>query len=120
MRRLVFNVACIVAAALALAVPVHAQKDQRETPEVRKLKFEGVSRVDASDLEKSISTRASKCRNLILMVICLVSHSPTIEDKYYLDHDEAREKIRLAGHQHVKGNFTYAHRWAKILDTVFS
>jgi len=96
MRRLVFNVACIVAAAVALAVPVHAQKDQRETPEVRKLKFEGVSRVDASDLEKSISTRASKCRNLILMVICLVSHSPTIEDKYYLDHDElARDITRV-------------------------
>jgi outer membrane protein insertion porin family len=91
MRRLVFSWACI--AACALALPLHAQKDQRETPEVRKLKFEGVAKIDAHDLGKSISTRASKCRNLILMVVCLFSHSPTIEDKFYLDHDELARDI---------------------------
>lgn len=38
---------------------------------------------------------------------------------YFLDHDEEREKMRRAGHEHVKANHTYAHRWQHILDVVF-
>lgn len=38
---------------------------------------------------------------------------------YYLEHDDEREKIRRAGHEHVKANHTYKHRWQTILDTVF-
>ena len=38
---------------------------------------------------------------------------------YYLDHDDEREKIRRAGHEHVKANHTYRNRWATILETVF-
>jgi hypothetical protein len=34
---------------------------------------------------------------------------------YYLEHDEEREKIRLAGHNLVKNNYTYTHRWQSIL-----
>jgi len=34
---------------------------------------------------------------------------------YYLENDEEREKIRLAGHEHVKNNHTYKHRWQQIL-----
>lgn len=37
---------------------------------------------------------------------------------HYLANDEAREQIRKAGHEHVKANHTYAHRWQQILDTV--
>jgi hypothetical protein len=37
---------------------------------------------------------------------------------YYLEHDEEREKIRRAGHEHVKANHTYTQRWASILDTL--
>jgi hypothetical protein len=34
---------------------------------------------------------------------------------YYLEHDEERESIRLAGHQRAKNEHTYKHRWATIL-----
>jgi hypothetical protein len=37
---------------------------------------------------------------------------------YYLEHDDEREKIRLAGHQLVKNNYTYKHRWKSILETL--
>ena len=35
--------------------------------------------------------------------------------EYYLDHDDERERIRLAGHQLVKNNYTYKNRWQSIL-----
>lgn len=40
---------------------------------------------------------------------------------YFLDDSNAaeREQIRRAGHEHVKANHTYQHRWSEILDTVF-
>lgn len=34
---------------------------------------------------------------------------------YYLEHEDEREKIRLAGHEHVKANHTYTNRWQTIL-----
>lgn len=34
---------------------------------------------------------------------------------YYLEHDEEREAIRMAGHEWVKQNYTYKNRWQKIL-----
>ena len=37
---------------------------------------------------------------------------------YYLTHDEERERIRLAGHNHVKANHTYLNRWQTILEEV--
>jgi len=37
---------------------------------------------------------------------------------HYLTHDEERERIRLAGHEHVKNNYTYRHRWETILHEV--
>jgi spore maturation protein CgeB len=41
---------------------------------------------------------------------------------YYLDDANAveRERIRQAGHEHIKANHTYKHRWETILDTVFA
>lgn len=38
---------------------------------------------------------------------------------YYLDHDDEREKIRRAGHEHAKANHSYVRRWEAILSTVF-
>ena len=37
---------------------------------------------------------------------------------YYLRHDEEREAIRRAGHEHVVANHTYVHRWKHILETL--
>jgi len=34
---------------------------------------------------------------------------------YYLEHDDEREKIRKAGHEHVKANHTYKNRWTEII-----
>lgn len=34
---------------------------------------------------------------------------------YYLEHDDEREAIRKGGHEHVKANHTYKHRWKTIL-----
>lgn len=36
--------------------------------------------------------------------------------EYYLAHDDEREKIAQAGHDHVKANHTYRNRWAHIID----
>lgn len=37
---------------------------------------------------------------------------------YYLQADTEREQIRRSGHELVKANHTYAHRWTSILETV--
>ncbi|MGA1047807.1 MAG: glycosyltransferase, partial [Minisyncoccia bacterium] len=34
---------------------------------------------------------------------------------YYLEHDEEREAIRIAGHELVKQKYTYKNRWEHIL-----
>lgn len=38
--------------------------------------------------------------------------------EYYLYNEEEREKIRKAGHEHVKANHTYRNRWEYILNKV--
>ena len=52
---------------------------QREAPEVRQLVITGVKHVDVHDLERSISTQATKCRSLLLEPFCLLSHSRTFQ-----------------------------------------
>lgn len=37
---------------------------------------------------------------------------------YYLDNPKEREVIRKAGHEHVKNNYTYTHRWQTILEAI--
>lgn len=92
MRRPIYIWALFVA--LGAPTPSAAQgPQQRESPEVRKLAITGVKSVDWHDLSKSINTRASKCRNILLTPFCLISHSPTIEDKYYLDETELRRDV---------------------------
>lgn len=35
---------------------------------------------------------------------------------YYLEHEDERERIRVAGHQMVKENYTYKNRWQTIFE----
>jgi hypothetical protein len=77
--------------------------EQREGPEVRGLILKGVKHVDVQELLKSISTQSSKCRSLLIKPFCLVSHSPTFEDKHYLNRDQFRRdvlRIRLIYWKH--------------------
>jgi hypothetical protein len=37
---------------------------------------------------------------------------------YYIEHDDEREQIRLAGHKLVKSKYTYKHRWQHILKEI--
>src|SRR5438045_6360974 len=90
----------VVAGLLAAAVLVFApasllcqREPQREAPEVRQLVLNGVHAVGRYDLEHSIATTASQCKNLLLVAFCWVSKSPTFVDKYYLDHDEFRRDV---------------------------
>ncbi len=80
---------------LACVPALHAQSghSQNESPDVRKLTLAGVKQVDVVDLAKSISTQASRCRSLLLEPFCLFSHSPTFEEKHYLNHDELRRDV---------------------------
>jgi spore maturation protein CgeB len=43
-----------------------------------------------------------------------------LEEKinYYLEHDEERESIRMAGNKRTKSDHTYVNRWKKILETL--
>jgi outer membrane protein insertion porin family len=88
-----------VGAALVGPSVLHAQNtrdQQREAPEIRKMTISGVKHVDLNDLEKSISTQPTKCRSMLLMPFCWISHSPTIEDKHYLDQVEfERDVLRI-------------------------
>lgn len=38
---------------------------------------------------------------------------------YYIEHEDEREAIRLAGHEHVKNNHTYKQRWQSIINEIF-
>jgi len=101
MRHSIYRWLATYAAGAALVAPqgLHAQNtrdQQRESPEIRKLTFSGVKSVDQTDLRKSIGTQATKCRSMLLMPFCWISHSPTIEDKHYLDQTEfERDVLRI-------------------------
>lgn len=80
-----------VAPTWLIAQNTHDQ--QREAPEVRSLSFKGVKHVDQTDLAKSLSTQATKCRSLLIQPFCWFSRSPTVQDKHYLDDSELRRDV---------------------------
>jgi outer membrane protein assembly factor BamA len=94
MRHRIVPWAVVLLAAISGAAAGQSSRDeQREAPEVRKLAITGVQSVDWHDLSRSINTRASKCRSLLLFPFCMFSNSPTVEDKYYLDETELRRDV---------------------------
>lgn len=38
--------------------------------------------------------------------------------EYWLRHDEERERVRQAGHEHTKAHYTYNHRTLELLETI--
>jgi len=89
-----FTWALLLSAGLTSGLYAQSARDEKdETPEVRKLVFTGVDHVDVNELERTIATRASKCRSLVIKPFCLASHSSTVEDKHYLDRSELRRDL---------------------------
>lgn len=85
----------LAAATLVLAPQSLAAQggEQREAPEVRDLDLNGVHGVSRADLARSIATSKSECRSLLWLPFCLISRSPTIWDRAYLDRDEFRRDV---------------------------
>jgi outer membrane protein assembly factor BamA len=85
----------VVAAILACAPStLFAQRgDQRNQPEVRDLQLNGVHGVSVEDLRRSVATTESECKSLLWLPLCMVSRSPTLWDRKYLDQDEFRRDV---------------------------
>ena len=65
-------------------------------PEVRRLTFEGVEHVDLAELEQSIATQATTCASVLLAPFCAISHSSTVQNRFYLDEIEfQRDVLRI-------------------------
>jgi outer membrane protein assembly factor BamA len=83
-----------VAAYLSMAVTVPALRAQvpspekQPSPEVLKMRVLGVKHVDQHDLEKNVSTQASRCNSPLLLPFCLFSKSPLFVEKHYLNRQE--------------------------------
>ena len=95
----------LVCLASAFAAPVLTAQHPIETPtpEVRKLDFVGVNSVDKSDLERSISTTATRCTSFVLALICKFSHYRGFEERHYLNHKELQRdvlRIRVYYYKH--------------------
>src|SRR5687768_2247572 len=87
-------VAATLTALAAFAVPAGAQDDGDERgPEVKKVVLQGVKSVDKEELEKSIATDESGCKNLLVKPICLFTKSSGVYDRYHLDREELRRDV---------------------------
>ena len=95
--------AMLLAVAVSLSsTPLAAQQgssrsDQREAPEVRDLTIRGVKRVNEAELRASIATEESSCNSLLYrFTVCLVTKSPIVYTRRYLDREElARDVLRI-------------------------
>jgi outer membrane protein insertion porin family len=80
---------------LATATPLRSQAsdDERESPEVTQVAFTGVHHLDRPLLERSIATKATQCKSILLAPFCLVSRSPLFVQKHYLDRTELKRDV---------------------------
>ena len=82
--------------ALAVALPLQAQDENMERPEVEEIEFSGVQGVDEDELREGLATQASGCRSLLLYPFCLVTDHPWFVQKEYLDENEfQRDVLRI-------------------------
>jgi translocation and assembly module TamA len=92
--------ACLVGVVVLAADPgtsrAQAPGDPREAPEVRALRIVGASAIEKRELEYSIATRATQCKNVLFTPICKISRAPLWVEKHYLDRKELdRDSVRL-------------------------
>lgn len=92
-------VGCLVVGALPDITGAQAKRnpDPVEAPEVKKLELRGVASVDPVDLDRSIASVSTSCRNALYTPLCLIFRS---SDKFmrkeFLDRDEiARDMLRI-------------------------
>ncbi len=98
---------------LALALAPHAGNAQAKRaptpsreppPEIRRLTITGVTHVDVADLEQSIATQPTSCISILLAPICAFSHSPTVQNRSYLDETEfQRDVLRIRLYLWLRG-----------------
>jgi outer membrane protein assembly factor BamA len=96
---------------LAGAVPVSARAQAKvnpnpvEAPEVRSLSFRGVESVDPFDLERSIASVATTCRNALYTPFCrLFGGNNRFVRRQFLDREEvARDIIRIRVYYWLRG-----------------
>ena len=92
-QRIVPWAIALLAAVHGLAAAQSSRNEERSAPEVRKLAITGVKSVNWHDLSRSINTRASKCRSLLLYPFCLFSKSPYFYERRYFDPLEFRRDV---------------------------
>lgn len=101
-----FVVGCVVLAAVPLAARAQPKvnTDPIEAPEVRKLVFRGVEKVDVLDLERSIRTEAGECVSVFLWAFCRFWHSSAFFEKKFLDRSElAIDMRRIRAYYWMRG-----------------
>ena len=102
MRALLAGLRVVVLGCLfqgALPSAAHAQSKVNsnpiEAPEIKHLELRGVKSVDPLDLEASIASVATTCRNVLYWPLCQIFGGRFVK-KEYLDRDEiARDMIRI-------------------------
>jgi outer membrane protein insertion porin family/translocation and assembly module TamA len=82
--------------AVLVAQTPRDNKAEMERPEIRDLKLVGVKNVQKGELLESLDVKESGCLSLLLKPFCLVTKSPYVYERAYLDREEfRRDVIRL-------------------------
>jgi outer membrane protein insertion porin family/translocation and assembly module TamA len=69
------------------------ERDEREAPEVKDLKWAGVESVSEDDLEESVEVEETRCRLLLATPICLISDWSLFKERHFLDRTELRRDM---------------------------
>jgi outer membrane protein assembly factor BamA len=75
------------------SVPLQAQEDEMERPEVEEVEFSGVESVSRDELRDGLATQATSCRSLLLYPFCLFTDHPWFVERRYLDYPEFQRDV---------------------------
>jgi outer membrane protein assembly factor BamA len=94
MTRLALASLIILLACLPGTTGLGAQdREEREAPEVKDLKWVGVESVSKDELKESVKTEETRCLSLIYTPFCLISNWSLFKDRHYLDRTELRRDM---------------------------